>query len=152
MRRIGSGFRFCWSPFSLTGKKIQACRQNSDLQAANSEELCVIVKRKNQGCTRTIFLGFYLQHCELQMVTTDRKLKLSDIFDSTWGWTEMEMSRSALVPQLFPLFPPGSFKLLFLLSATCSYGNLCIMVPLVCTCVRSGDRNHHMLPSSRIIQ
>lgn len=36
----------------------------------------------------------------------------------------MEMSGSALVPQVFPFFPPGSFELLFLLSATCSYGNL----------------------------
>lgn len=44
----------------------------------------------------------------------------SDISDST----QMEMSGSVLDPQAFPLFPPGSFKLSFLLSAPRSYGNL----------------------------
>lgn len=112
-------------PFFI-GEKILACGQNFDLQAANSEELCVILKRKNQGCTRIIFLGFYLQHCELQMGFGNHRYKTSesDILDSTSRSDRKGDVQIGLGPSGFPLFPPGSFKLLFLLSATRSYGNL----------------------------
>lgn len=120
MRRIGSGFRFCWSPFSLTGEKIRACRQNSDLQAANSEELCVLLKRKKARLYKNYFSELLF---EMDFGNQRYEPSLSDS-DSIWGRAEMEMPRSVLVPQGFRLFPPSSFKLLFLLSATCSYGNL----------------------------
>lgn len=117
MRRIGSRFRFYWSPFSLTGEKIQACRQNcASLTARN----CVTLK-KNQGWKRVIFLSFYLQHYGLQM-------DLGNHSDKTF-WFHLRSDRNGDVHinvrvSGFSFFPLGSFRLLFLLFANRSYDNL----------------------------
>lgn len=130
MRRIGSGSRFCWSSFSLTGEKIQACRQNSDLQAAHSQELCDILKREKSRLYRNHFSGLlFATLWTVDGLTTDIKLQCQTFFiplevGQKWRCPDRRW------PQVFPHFPPGSFNLLFLHSETCSYGNLTHYVPI----------------------